>query len=209
MLRAGGSGSEFRYEKDIFVRIFHKFPGRHWTHPAFSSIRTVAIPWRQSGRGLKLTNHLHLVQSYTSPPPIRLNGGEGETTFHNKERSSLLNVCRVQLAHSLLVLISTGKFWDKKVAWWNWSHFRLTTRVFVSHDSCIKTTKGKRRQNCHGDRNFRDSLPLRVRQITAPSSVGACHYVTQTLTGELSPQCSVLRMENLTFQPTTSRSYCL
>jgi hypothetical protein len=38
------------------------------------------FPWGQSGRGVKLTTHLHLVPrsknewSYTSTPPIRLNG---------------------------------------------------------------------------------------------------------------------------------------
>jgi len=41
-------------------------------------MRTVVIPWGQSGQVVNLTNHLHLVQSYTSPPPIRLHGGEGE-----------------------------------------------------------------------------------------------------------------------------------
>lgn len=106
----------------------------------------------------------------------------GNFTFHNKERSTLLRLCRVQLARSSLMLIRKGKFWDKKVAWWNGTHFRPTTRVFVSHDSRSKSTKGTRHQNCNGDRNIRDSVPLRVRQITAPSSVGACHYITHTHT---------------------------
>lgn len=131
----------------------------------------------------------------------------GNFTFQNKERSTLLHVCRVQLTRSSLVLIRRGKFWNK-VAWLSGTHFRTTTSVFVSYDSRSKSTKGTRGQNCHGDRNFRDSVPLRVRQITAPSSVGACQYITHTLTGELSSQFSVLRMENLTFHHTTGKGYC-
>jgi len=78
-LRAGRSGVRIPVCERYFC-VFYKVPGRHWTHPPSSSMRTVVIPWGQRGRGVKLTSPLHLVESYTSPPPILLHGGdEGET----------------------------------------------------------------------------------------------------------------------------------
>jgi hypothetical protein len=56
-------------------------PERLWGLPTLVSNGYQGLfPWGLSGRGVKLTSHLHLVQrsknewSYTSTPPIRLHG---------------------------------------------------------------------------------------------------------------------------------------